>query len=354
MYFSFHQLFSIRVVSGENRFLTLLKSEYPNFIVPSLPAGISDLEIFFEPFDENKLGVRFHPFFNYCYGDDAVFESSRYKTARWKVALVGLQKETTKIYFWGNKSSELFFVGEILEPLLRFKLAQKGCVLMHSSSVALSEKGILISGIRHTGKTLIMLESVLLGASLLSDDSTFVTAEKRLWAYPKKVNFFTTHFRELPSLKPYWDRLPLKDRFRMKVFQGIRHLTRDYAVLGHQRFLPEVISHVQFKNSANLKRLVILTRETGTPFTIRRQLSLPEVAAKMVANNQWEALAFQKMLIAYAYGNQMTNSAAWQEKEAELIRNFCKDVENIELVIPDFSPRTLSHYLQAVRDEVLK
>ncbi|MBI4410984.1 MAG: hypothetical protein HY541_00675 [Deltaproteobacteria bacterium] len=351
LFLSFHHLFSIKIHSSDPKFESLMRSEYPNFIVPE--GGEPDLEIRFGPFVKERL-ASWKPFFSYKSAADAVYEEKRYKTARWQAAILGLMRPRTTLFFDGNRRSMIFFIGEILEPLMRFKLAQKGIALIHSSCVALGDRGILVSGIRHTGKTLVMLKALFRGASLLSDDYTFVDGQKRLYGYPKKVNFFVTHFRELPELKPYWKNVPTSERLKMRLYYAIRRITGDYAVLGYQRFLTDLIPRVELSDSAGLSRLVLLASDPGGGFSVKKNVPPEAAVARLAANNQWECLEFQKMLTAYAYENPQSFANDWLGREAELISRMAKGIETIEISIPDFSPDTLNRYLRAVEEEVLK
>ena len=351
LFLSFHHLFSIKIHSSDPKFESLMRSEYPNFIVPE--AGEPDLEIRFGPFVKEKL-ASWKPFFDYEYADDAVYGQKHYKTARWQTAILGLSRPQTTLYFDGNRHSLIFFIGEILEPLMRYKLVEKGVALIHSSCVASEGKGVLISGIRHTGKTLVMLKALVDGAELLSDDYTFVNAARQLYAYPKKVNFFVTHFREIPALKPYWKRLSRFEKSKMLLYYLIRRLTGDYAVLGHQQFITDLIPTVSLRDSAPLKKIVLLTTRPGESFSVRKNVPLREAVAKLAANNQWECRECQKMLVAYAYEKQHAVAHEWLSHEARLISKMVDGVVTIEFSIPDFTPGTLNRCLRAVEEEVLK
>ena len=353
MQIRFHHLLKIRFTGSRRRLLDLIVSEYPNFIVPESVTGEADLEVFFGPFDEEALGSK-HPFFHYRYGAGIVSETKRYKTAKWKVALSSLDNPPARLHFDGNRSSEIFFIGEILEPLLRYLLVRKGALLLHSSCVATPAGSVLISGIRHTGKTLLMMEALARGASLLSDDYTFVSAENEAFCYPKKVNLFVTHFCEIESLKEVWNRLPLADRLRMRFFNFVRRVTRDYMVLGYQKFLTELLPQVTIQNSAPLKKIVLLTRQPTSAFAVRRNLDPRETAAKLAANNQWECNTFQRMLLAYRYGNPTGGPSEWIAREEELLATIASRTVASEIVIPDFSPDNLHRLLSAAREEIFE
>lgn len=322
-----------------------MRGEYPNFVVPTLREDEIDLEIYFGPFNKKSLGS-WSPFFNYDYSEDGVYEERRYKTAHWKVALIGLLQKKTSVYFAGNQSSLVFFIGEILEPLIRYKLAEKGITLIHSSSVSVSGQGCLVSGIRHTGKTLVMMASLFKGASLLSDDYTFVSGEGDLFCYPKKVNLFLTHFREIEGLKQYWPSLPLTHKFVLYRNHWIRKLTRDYAVLGYQRFLNDLFPSFKIINQAPLKQILILTGKPGGKLSLRENIPSEEAAAKLIANNQWEGEGFQRMMKAHAYGVKKGSAVAWLNEEALSIQKIARLVPTCEITVPDFKEKTVRDYLE--------
>lgn len=346
-FISFHGLFNVRIFSDSAIYETLLRHEFSNFIVDTLPHE-PDLDLILAPFDKASLG-KWSPFFNFEYAADAVFSRKRYKTAVWELALTHLKSTTPKLYFHGNLSATRFFIGEILEPLMRMRLASKGTLFLHSSCVATSLAGCLVSGIRHTGKTFVMLKAVLSGAAFLSDDYTFVGADGELYAYPKRVNLFTSHFREIEELAPFWRTLPCRDRASMRIFSIIRSLTRDYVVLGYQRYLPEFIPSITLQERAPLKKILILTARPYAPFELKESISSEDAATKIAANNAWEGQYWQSLLHAYRYGNRGDLPSSWLIEETALIKTMARGVAASEIFVPDFSQETIRRYSQAIR-----
>lgn len=350
---SFHGLFVMRVVSLDPLFTRLMREEYPNFILENPQVLEPDLEIRFGPFDKETYGP-LSPFFCYEYGEDVVYEKKRYKTAVWETALVGLKRKPALLYFDGNKRSLLFFIGEVLEPLMRLRLSRSQTVLVHSSCVATEAGAVLISGLRHTGKTLVMMKALLHGARLLSDDYTFLTRNKEACAYPKRVNLFLSHFREIPELKTSWKELPLYDRFWIKIFYIIRRLSMDYAVIGYQRFVTNLVRTISLQNQAPLKKIILLTRRPFFNLQIRRHLSSEETAGKLFANNRWEGSGFQKLMDAYRYENDHEFKIDWPQNEYKLIHEIVRGVESVEIIVPDFSRKNVTRYLEAALEAVFE
>lgn len=350
---SFHGLFVIRIFSLNPHFTQLMREEYPNFILESPHSVEPDLEIYFGPFDKETLGP-LSPFFCYEYGEDVVYGKKRYKTAVWEAALVGLKRKPTLLYFDGNKRSLLFFIGEILEPFMRLRLSNTKVALVHSSCVATDAGAVLVSGIRHTGKTLVMMKALLHGAHLLSDDYTFLTRDKIAWAYPKRVNLFLSHFREIPELKKSWKELPLSDRFWIRIFYLLRRVSRDYAVIGYQRFVTNLVRTISLKNQAPLKKIILLTRRPFANLELRRDLSSEETAGKLFANNRWEGNSFQKMMEAYRYENDCEFKIDWPQNEYKLIHEIVSGVNAVEIIIPDFSKENMTRYLQLALEAVFE
>lgn len=337
---SFHGLFSFHA-SGEEAFLDLLRGEYPNFAV-ARPDKV-DLEIRFGR-APSPAGL---PFFSYVCTKDRISVSKRYKTAKWTLTVEGIDSGSPVVFFDGNRDSRIFFIGEVLEPLMRYLLVRKGICLLHSSCVATDRGATVISGIRHTGKTLLMIDALLKGARLMSDDYTFIDSTGHVYCYPKKVNFFSSHFAEIEGLREIWKTLPLSHKLKMHLFQLTRKLTRDYVVLGYQRFLPEMIPSVGLQDKAALKDVLLITRNPESPFKARESVGIEEACRKLSANNQWEVRNFQELLIAKTYLSEGPVASAWMCKEADLIRNALKASKIHEIVIPDFSPDPLNRYLKA-------
>ena len=122
--------------------------------------------------------------------DSIFFTSHRHKLSFWRILIEGLTQDLTTIYFDGDPffSSELLMM-LILEPLIAYKLSQKGGLVIHASALSINGNGALFTGDTGIGKTSILLHLLQNESTqYYSDDQTFVI-DNNIHAYPVPIGF---------------------------------------------------------------------------------------------------------------------------------------------------------------------
>ena len=108
----------------------------------------------------------------------------------------------------------------ILEALLRFVIADRGRMLLHSACIELDGHGIMLSARTDTGKTGTILRLLReRGGMFLSDDMTIVDDQATALAFPKPltISHHTLRAVEASDLSPAeWRRLRLQSRLHSK------------------------------------------------------------------------------------------------------------------------------------------
>src|SRR3954470_2902188 len=108
----------------------------------------------------------------------------------------------------------------ILEALLRFVIADRGRMLLHSACLELDGHGIMLSARTDTGKTSTILRLLREhGGSFLSDDMTIIDGEATAWSFPKPltISHHTLRAVQASDLSPAeWRRLRLQSRLHSK------------------------------------------------------------------------------------------------------------------------------------------
>lgn len=105
-----------------------------------------------------------------------------------------------------------------LEPTLRWALVQRGCALVYGAAVARHGRATLIVPEQDQGKTALSLQAVVQGDyAFMSDDFTILTADGRVYSFPKPVTMtaevlrattVTAHLRRRERLKLWlWNAL---------------------------------------------------------------------------------------------------------------------------------------------------
>jgi dolichol-phosphate mannosyltransferase len=108
----------------------------------------------------------------------------------------------------------------ILEALLRFVVADRGRMLLHSACIELGGRGIMLSARTDTGKTGTILRLLReQGGRFLSDDMTIIDEDAGALAFPKPltISHHTLRAVEASDLSPgEWRRLRLQSRLHSK------------------------------------------------------------------------------------------------------------------------------------------
>jgi hypothetical protein len=108
----------------------------------------------------------------------------------------------------------------ILEALLRFVIADRGRMLLHSACLELDGHGIMLSARTDTGKTGTILRLLReQGGRFLSDDMTIIDEQATALAFPKPltISHHTLRAVEASDLAPAeWRRLRIQSRLHSK------------------------------------------------------------------------------------------------------------------------------------------
>ncbi len=98
-----------------------------------------------------------------------------------------------------TKSRHVLY-SNIVEPLLRFLMASKGHMLLHSAAVLLDGQGVMLSARTDTGKTSTVLKLLQEhGGEFMSDDMTIITEDGLALRYPKPLTISAHTLHSVPK-----------------------------------------------------------------------------------------------------------------------------------------------------------
>jgi hypothetical protein len=113
----------------------------------------------------------------------------------------------------------------VIEALLRFALAARGHLLLHSACLDVDGRGVLLSAKTDTGKTGTVLRMLREhGARFLSDDMTIIARDGTATCYPKPLTISSHTLRAVDPgdlSKPEWWWLGVKSRVHSKSGRGV-------------------------------------------------------------------------------------------------------------------------------------
>jgi hypothetical protein len=122
----------------------------------------------------------------------------------------------------------------ILEALLRFVVADRGRMLLHSACLELDGHGVMLSARTDTGKTGTILRLLReQGGEFLSDDMTIIDGQASALCFPKPltISHHTLRAVEASDLSPAeWRRLRLQSRLHSKEGRSLAMVLSRYNV----------------------------------------------------------------------------------------------------------------------------
>ena len=108
----------------------------------------------------------------------------------------------------------------VIEPLLRFVMASRGRMLLHSACIEIDGTGVMLSALTDTGKTGTILRLLReRGGSFLSDDMTVIDRDGNAAWFPKPLTISAHTLRAVSAedLTPSeWRRLQIQSRLHSK------------------------------------------------------------------------------------------------------------------------------------------
>jgi len=168
--FNIHNLITFSIEGNNKKIIDHFKRDYAYFI--STSEIDPDFRIIVSDFE---LDIKDCNFINYKYyvRDNYIACSDRYKIVKWKLSIKDIETKPI-VNFNGGIFSELFLRDYIIEPLIAFLLVQKGYILMHASSIAYNNQGIIFPATKGTGKTATLLNFMKDGGVFLSNEPSMI------------------------------------------------------------------------------------------------------------------------------------------------------------------------------------
>ena len=222
----------------------------------------------------------------------------------------------------------------VLEPALRWKLAQQGCALVYGAAVARQGQATLVVPEQDRGKTAAILQAVTMDDFLfMSDDFTILMADGRVFSFPKPV----MATREALRVTAVSHHLPWRERFvlwvrnmlygRVTRSAGLYLSRRHWPVASlnllwqrlwrpPKRAVEELVTAVAHADQAELKEVVLLMTMMGT----EGETAVPLAeAVDFLCARQQAVQGFPPYDLLVAQLGQQTGRD-WQQDEQAIIR----------------------------------
>lgn len=314
--FNIHNLFKFKMMGENKRCLRHFAQDYSYFI--------TDEEI------ESELDIvvsDFTPSNNECYlldqryyiKENYIFCKDNHKAVKWSFCIKDLENKPT-IYFKGNIFSEIFLRNYIIEPMIAFKLAQKGYSLLHAAGVALNDKGFVFPAGKGVGKTTTMMNLMGDGGTYLSNEPIIISNDGMVYSFPSYIHFFHYNLKGNPHFS---EKLKFRHKLELELKHFIYLLSLKYCGFYLNINPKDIFGDVGGKYP--LRSLILLTKTNKNKVEILRDIDKKSLVERLIIINKFETQYFMDCLMAYSYlfpEKMITNF--WQTVGDNLVRALSK------------------------------
>jgi hypothetical protein len=325
MNFNIHNIFKFKIEGTDRRCLKHFSQDYSYFRTDEEIE--SELDIIVSDFipSNNDCYIVNHKYYakeNYLFCNDS------HKIVRWCFCIRGIEGKPT-VYFKGGLFSDIFLRDYIIEPLIGFKLAQKGYSLLHASSIVIDGKGFVFAGTPGVGKSAIILNLSRNDTAFLSDEITLLSNNSLIYSFPSPIRVYNYNLRS--NLRLY-KKMTLKDKFETRLKYFIYILSLKYAKLFQDIGAENLFDKIEKKSP--LHSLVLLSKTTKNEINLVQGIDKKEFVKRLILVNKYQFRHFSEYMSAYSYcypKSEMTSY--WQVLENNLFDSI-KKVHCYEIEVP--------------------
>lgn len=343
--FNFHDAVKLKVIKKgkkplENLF-SHLEMEWDYFRVEKLKNA--DITVYIGKFKPNNKNCKLIDH-TYYIKKDYIYLKDSYKLAKWEAEITGFEAGKIKVKINSNLVGYMFFVGYVIEPLLRFVLLQKGYCAIHAGGVVKDGFAHIFPGRGSSGKTTISLHFVANGYGFLGDDHVILYKNKVL-PYPRWLHVFNYHMTQMPK---YEEELPFSVKAKIKLKYLLYHASGKYAKLFTYLRFKDVFPDSEIVKSSKLKSIIFVIKNTHKKFNIQK-LSKKEIVKSLVLNMRMETYRFNNYMNAYSVVFPKSKLANhWERLEKTLDKYLTGKYHFRKLEISDYNKKSMRKILESV------
>lgn len=239
--------------------------------------------------------------------EDYLYCSDFHKYARWRLEMAGFEKNSMEVCISANPFAWLLISDYIVNPLIWFKMNERGYAIVHGAGVVKDDKAYIFAGRGAAGKSTIALNLVERGFKLLGDHFVILHKDAVL-SYLTPLHI--AGFNLSPFIK---QRMELKHKALFRLDQLLNKATglQFGTKISPKTMLPNLV-----EDRAQLHSIfLLLPRESFKAEKINKE----ELVAHLAYNQKLESIPFIKYLMEYSYLFPQSNMAThWARHEQNL------------------------------------
>jgi len=221
--------------------------------------------------------------------EDYLYCSDSHKRAKWRLSMSGFEGNSMEVHLSANTFAWMLLTDHIINPLIWFKLNQKGYAIVHGSGVVKDNRAYVFAGRGAAGKTTVALNLMERGFKLLGDHFVVLNSDGvRSFLSPLHIANF--------NLSPF-----VKDRMKAKHKVIFRLDQLSHKLTGLQfgtKISPKTLFPGLTEDKAKLHAVFLLLPRQRLKV---EKVNKEEFIAHMVSNQKLESIIFMKYMMEYAY-----------------------------------------------------
>jgi len=321
--YSIHDIVTFKIINKDNflnRLLSNIDLEYKNF--ESEGVDNPDFTIYLGDFipSNRECAILDN---EYYVKEDYFYCKDSYKIAKWEFEMSGFEKGNIKVQISANPFASVMISGFIIDPLIIFKMNEKGYPIVHGSCVSKEGHAYLFTAQGGGGKTSTALYSVEKGFNFLGDN--YVILDKGyVLSFLSPLNTF------------FFNLAPI-----VRKNMGIRNKAKLYSIdllykvtglgmatkINVKSLFPDSLANKSKQDSVFL----LMPKEKFGIVEIDKE----ELIGYMVANMKLDSFPFIKYMLEYSYMFPESKMAThWDRYEENLRRNLSDPVTIYRVEVP--------------------
>ena len=278
---------------------------------------------------------------HYYVKEDYFYCRDSYKAAKWEFEMSGFESGDTEIRISANSFATMIISGFLIDPLINFKLAEKGYALVHGSCVSKDNHAYLFTAQGGGGKTSTALYAVERGFNFMGDNFTILDKGHAL-SFLSPLNIFS--FNLVPVVKKNM-KIKSKAEFHLKnilyKMTGLRIVTK----IDVKEIFPNSLN-----DKSKLKTIFLLVPKGKFGIV---EIDKEELIAHMVANMKLDSFPFLKYMMMYSYVFPESRMAThWDRYEENLRRNLNSDITICKVEVPQrYDINTFEKIWSVIQDD---
>jgi hypothetical protein len=257
--------------------------------------------------------------------------AGRHKVLRWRVAVAGIDKETTTVAFDGGGQMVISFLQTFyVEPLLRLKFAARDHALVHAACIVKDGCSVLFPAGSAVGKSTLTLQHAAAGQPVQGDNYVILSPDGRTLAFPRRMRIYS----DLRSTAPeVFRRLPAAEQRRLRVAGIVKRLSAGYSNQPRRLTVQQMLGS-EPSPEARLRAVFLLKPYFGEGLSTPNPQSTDEAIERMQAISDMEAKYLLTALAATGAGPPAAYTEQILVRERAVLSRALTDVPIFELLVP--------------------